>query len=423
MEKQLKDLLAYLSRRILRQYKPTIIGITGSVGKTSAKEAIFCVVSQKYSARRGLKNFNNEFGFPFAILGVDSPGKNPFLWIVLIAKALALIIFNLEFPKVLILEYGIDRPGDMAHLLSIARPNIAIITNIGLSHASYFKDFAALENEKGKLVAGVLPGGTIILNADNPQALNQKAKTKEKVLLYGLNDPADIKIFDVRENLRDAPAGISTTFSVKTPSKEFKCAIKTLGQPHVFSAAAAIAVGEVLNIDADLIVKGLKNYKPVPGRLNVISGIKKTIIIDDTYNAAPDSTKAALELLSRFPSPIKVAILGDMLELGALSEQKHLEIGKMAAGMNLQRLVTVGPQGKLIADGAKEAGMNSGKIISFDLSTQALNAVQNLLEPGDVILIKGSQGMRMEKITKEIMAEPMRAQELLCRQNEKWLRQ
>lgn len=420
MKKSFQKILATLSRQIIKKYHPIVIGITGSVGKTSAKEAIFCVVSQKHTTRRGLKNFNNEFGLPFAILGVNSPGRNPFLWLSVICKALRLIIFNQKFPQVLILEYGIDRIGDMTHLLSIAKPNIAVITNIGLSHYEYFKNEETLENEKGKLAEAVLPGGTLIVNADNPRALNQKNKTKEKVLSYGMHDLTDIQISNVKENLQNV-FDISTSFTVKTPSKKFNAFIKTLGEPHLSSIAAAIAVGESLCTEQNLILDGLKNYKPVPGRLNIIAGIKKTVIIDDTYNSAPDSARAALELLAKFPGQNKIAILGDMLELGNLSEQEHLEVGKLAAGLELTKLITVGAEGKAIADGAKAAGMDGGKILSFDLSDQTVNAVKNLMVSDTILLIKGSQGMRMEKITKEIMAEPMRATELLCRQDTKWL--
>ncbi len=327
----------------------------------------------------------------------------------------------MSFPEILILEMGVDKPGDMDYLISIARPDISIITNIGLSHYEFFKDSQTLEKEKGKLALALNKDGLLIVNADNNTSLAQKLKTKSKSLSYGLNQVSDIKITNIEEDLSQALQGVFTSFLVKTPTQNFKAVTQTLGIPHISAIAAAITVGEYLNINKEDIKKGIKEYKPTPGRLNVIAGIKKTVIIDDTYNAAPDSTKAALALLSKFPQPIKFAILGDMLELGSITDQEHIKIGELVAYMGLNKFITIGPNGKTMAKSAQIKGMDSRNILSFDNSSQALNAIQNMLIPGSVILIKGSQGMRMEKITKEIMAEPMRAEELLCRQYGKWI--
>ncbi len=316
---------------------------------------------------------------------------------------------------------GVDRPGDMDYLVSIARPDISVITNIGLSHYQYFKEAGKLENEKGKLAEALPSNGILIVNADNKSAFEQKRKTKAKILSYGIIKPADINFLNVKEDLSQPLAGVSTNFSVKTPTQSFAAITRTLGLPHLSSLCAAVSVAEALKMDKELIIKGIKEYKPTPGRLNVISGIKRTVIIDDTYNAAPDSTRAALGLLAKFPGNNKVAVLGDMLELGALSETEHQKIGALVSEMKIQKFITIGPEGKIMAAAAAQNGMDKNKILSFDASTQSLNAVQNLLEPGSIILIKGSQGMRMEKITKEIMAEPMRAEELLCRQYGKWV--
>jgi len=171
------------------------------------------------------------------------------------------------------------------------------------------------------------------------------------------------------------------------------------------------------------VIKGLQEYKPAPGRLNIIIGIKHSIIIDDTYNSSPDPVKAALRLLRKIPSEYKIAVLGDMLELGNISDQSHREIGEAAAAADLSRLVTVGPGGKIIAEGAAAAGFDRERILCFDTADEAKKPLQELMRPGSLVLIKGSQGMRMEKITKEVMAEPMRAPELLCRQYGNWLKQ
>lgn len=419
MRQLLNNFIAGLARRILAKYKPKIIGITGSIGKTSAKEAVFLVVSQKYRARKSEKNFNNELGLPLAVIGVgEPPGRSAFAWLKVFTKALWQILFKVKYPEVLVLEMGVDRPGDMDYLLSIVRPDVAVITGIGVSHYEFFKDTEAIEAEKSKIARAVEPPGFLILNADNQAALRQKQKNKAKVLTYGIKQKADVQLSKVSEQLQGKAA---SHLQVATPSGEINFSIKALGEPHQSASVCAVAAGLALNMEKDLIAKGLGQYKPTPGRLNIISGIKHSLIIDDTYNSAPDSAKAALSLLGRIPGQRKFAVLGDMLELGALSDSAHEELGKLAASFNLSHLFAVGAGGKIIASAAKAAGMSQDRVLSFDAADEARASVQRLLLPESLILIKGSQGMRMEKITQEIMSEPARAHELLCRQYGKWL--
>ncbi len=166
LKQQIQNSLAFLARHIITKYHPKVIGITGSVGKTSAKEAIYHVVSQRYRTRRPLKNFNNEFGLPLTIIGSNSPGRNVFGWLVVLAKGAGLLLFGQRFPEVLVLEMGIDRVGDMEHLTSIARPDIAVITSIGTSHYEFFRDLETLEQEKGKLAEALTEQGVLVVNGD-----------------------------------------------------------------------------------------------------------------------------------------------------------------------------------------------------------------------------------------------------------------
>ncbi len=418
MKKYIQNILAYFARSTIQKYNPVVIGITGSVGKTSAKEAIYSVVSQKFKARRPEKNFNNEFGLPLTILGMAWPGKNPLAWLKFFAQSVSLQVFPHAYPEVLVLELGVDRPGDMNHLLSIAKPHISIITTIGISHYEYFQSNEAIEREKGRIAEVLEPDEYLIVNEDNEAAARQRGKTKAKVLAYGSASSSEVRLVS-----SEADYGrFATKIQVQTPTRSIEASIKAIGTAHISSALAAIAVAESLKVETDLLLRGLSEYKPVPGRLQAIAGIKHTVILDDTYNASPDSTKAALAVLSHMPQPYKIAVLGDMLELGQLSDDAHRQIGKIVAESGITKLITVGQGGKLIADGAKDAGFDPEHIVSLDTSEQAQNPVQNLLVPESAILIKGSQGMRMEKITKEIMAEPMRAGELLCRQYGKWIK-
>ncbi|HAG27201.1 TPA: hypothetical protein DCG61_00240 [Patescibacteria group bacterium] len=409
--------LAILARQLIAKHKPKIIGITGSVGKTSARDAIYAVVSTAFWARKGHENYNNELGLPLAILGQKSPGRSAFGWGMILVKGYFSLWFG-SFPKVLVLEMGVDKPGDMDYLLSIAKPDIAVITNIGISHYEFFGSTEAVAHEKGKLVTAVSSSGAVILNADNETAYAQRTKTSAKVIGYGFGDQSDVRM-QIETEKFVVPA--ETKLIVHTPTQNFGVTVPAIGLPHISSCGSAVAVGLYLGLSIENIQKGLRSYKPVPGRLNLISGIRKTLIIDDSYNASPDSVNEALQIVNRLPHQHKVVILGDMLELGDLSESAHKKIGTQVGEMKIDKLITVGSLGKIIAEAAKLAGMDSEKIVSFNDSKEASDHIRTGLVPESAILIKGSQGVRMERISKELLADPMSATNLLPRQYGSWL--
>lgn len=409
--------LAILARAVIHKYKPVIIGITGSVGKTSARDAIFSVVRAKYTARKPDKNYNNELGLPLTILGSASPYRNPLAWLALFIKGYSLLWFRQSYPQVLVLEMGVDHPGDMDYLMTIARPHISVLTNIGMAHREFFKSEQAVAEEKRKIIQYLDDGDYAILNADSKLVMEQRGATEAQVITYSTGAEADVKVSGVEEQLI-IPARSRVAFSGKIP---LTVDVSAVGRPHISACAAAVAVAQALGIEADLIKKGLRDYRPSSGRLNLISGIKGTVIIDDSYNASPDSMKEALAVLDRMPNEKKVAALGDMLELGKITDQAHLEIGRLAGKMKLEMLVTVGINARLIAEGAHEAGMGRDKIHTFTTSEDAREFVLQNLIPGSAILVKGSQGVRMERISKEILAEPMGAHHVLPRQYGPWV--
>jgi UDP-N-acetylmuramoyl-tripeptide--D-alanyl-D-alanine ligase len=417
MKNFMANWLASLARQLIAKHNPKIIGITGSVGKTSTRDAVYAVVSTAFFARKGKKNFNNEFGLPLTIIGKDSGGRNIFAWLGVLLSAYWQLWFG-SFPEVLVLEMGVDNPGDMNYLLSIARPDVAVLTSIGVAHYEFFKSQEAVAEEKGKLLRAVAEAGAAIINADNSAALALKANLSAKVITYGFNDQSAVKLHINQESF-SVPAQSQVT--VQTPTQNFEATIAAIGVPHISSCAAAIAVGLFLGIPVAKIQAGLKAYRPVKGRLNLLSGIKKTLIVDDTYNASPDSMTEALQILARMPHHYKVAVLGDMLELGEVSEQSHHEIGELAASLRINQLILVGPQSKFIAEGALGAGMTQAQIKWFSTSLEAASHVREQLVEQSAILVKGSQGMRMEKITKELLADPMSASNVLTRQYGKWL--
>jgi UDP-N-acetylmuramoyl-tripeptide--D-alanyl-D-alanine ligase len=421
---KIKQLLAYFSHKIIAKYKPLIIGITGSVGKTSTRHAIAAALSAKYHLREPEKNFNNDIGIPLTIIGARGLDEGSFKigpiqfgWIRILLKALSVWLLPQDYPKVLVLEYGIDHPGEMDILLDIATPKIAVLTTIGVSHKEHFSTNEEIAHEKGKMAARLSENGIFVYNADDAHVSEQTKRTEAHLLSYGHTD-ADVVLQKVEETLSLQPM---TKIFIKSPVREIKVNIPAVGTAHVEAILAAIAVCEALQMETDVILKGLANYRGVPGRLNILSGIKRSVIIDDTYNAAPLSMTEALQLLGRFPINHKVAVLGDMLELGDESESAHSEIGKLVASLKINQLVTVGQLGKQIAQSALQAGMEQENIISFDNSDNAKTFVLETLQPDSVVLVKGSQGARMEKITKELLAEPMSAGQVLVRQYGHWL--
>lgn len=419
-----KELLAFFARKIIAKHRPLIIGITGSIGKTSTRHAIAAALSAKYQLREPEKNFNNEIGIPLTVIGAKGLdegtaqiGKLKLGWVRIFAKAVAVWLLPQNYPKLLVLEYGIDHPGEMDILLNIAQPKLAVLTTIGISHKEHFNSNEEIAHEKGKMAERLSSNGIFIYNADDNHVVEQTKRTKAHLVSYGRAN-ADIILESVEEKLGQE---VSTTLHIKAPTRELKITIPAVGTAHVEAILAAVAVAEALQVDTDLLLRGLAGYRAMPGRLNVLAGIKRSILIDDTYNAAPLSMEEALRLLDRFEAKHKTAVLGDMLELGDESDPAHAEIGKLVASLKLQKLVTVGELGKKIAFSAKTAGMPEDSIISFNASDEAAQQVLQMLEPDSAVLIKGSQGVRMEKITKELLAEPMSATQMLVRQYGHWL--
>lgn len=430
----LQTTLAWLARKTIQTYQPKIIGITGSVGKTSTRDATYEVLKKRFRVRKSEKNYNNEIGFPLTILGIRHQGESIFGWFSVLAGAFMKTLFrDSRYPEILILEYGIDHPGDMDYLLSIAKPSIAVVTAIGdvPVHVEFFKDPEEVVKEKTKLVKAVLPTGYVILNHDDYAVYDMKEKTRGATVTFGFEEHAEVRVSNLKIQLNkdgetgDIPEGI--TFKVEYKGNFVPVRLKnTFGVPQVYAAAAAAAVGVTLGLNLVDIADQLYEYVSPPGRMRLLQGIKKTLILDDTYNAAPEAMRAALDTLKNLPGTRKIAVLGDMLEIGTYTEQVHRAMGDYAANF-VDILFTVGPRAKFIAEEAKTRGLEQdarhlqeNQVFVFDDAVEAGKALDPMLKEGDLILVKGSQSMRMEKTVEEIMARPDKAGELLVRQEEYW---
>jgi UDP-N-acetylmuramoyl-tripeptide--D-alanyl-D-alanine ligase len=420
-------LAAILAKLTLGRYRPRVIGITGSVGKTSTKLAVATVLSiagQKRVRAAG-GNLNSELGLPLAVLGDYQQSGGPLFWFkVLLGSTLKLFLpwRRSAQPQVLVLEYGADRPGDIKKLMKIVKPDVAVVTAVGETpvHIEFYQNREEVIREKSELVVNLTPPAKAVLNADEAALLELKKKIAVPVMTFGFSQEADLRISNF-ENRSQAGKPFGISFKLETETSSVPVRIEGIfGRGQAYAAAAAAAVGLIEGLNLVEIAEALSFYRGERGRLRLIPGIKQSYLLDDSYNSSPASAENALRLLADLPASRKIAVLGDMLELGEYTIAAHEAIGQLAAEV-VDLLVTVGPRSKFLAASAKQAGLKSEDVYSFDTADQAKLAVQSLIEEGDLVLIKGSQGMRMEKIVLEVMAEPQKAPELLVRQYGKWL--
>lgn len=427
MTSLIRILLRHLARLTIKKYQPKIIGVTGSVGKTSAKQAIAQVVKMEFLVWENPKNLNNEIGLPLAILGEkDSGYRNIFKWLLIFSRAIGhLLFYRKDYPEYLVLEYGIDHIGDMAYLLTIAQPDISVITAIAPTHLEFMGTIENLQNEEGSLATTLPPKGLAILNLDNEYVAGLQRKIKANIITYGTKPEAVVRAESISQNLSESGAIKGLSFKLLSGGSSVPIVIlDTVGKPVVLVSLAAAAVGVALKISPMKIAEALKNIPLPPGRMRLIPGVKHTTLLDDTYNSSPEAAKEAIEALSLIPvadGSRRWAILGDMLELGVNSEKYHEVIGNLVASKKIDYLVTIGVQSRAIAHGALSNGLISDRVWHFATSDEGGEFIKEKLIPGDVVLIKGSQGVRCEKITKELMAEPENSKNLLCRQYHPWI--
>ncbi len=361
--------------------KPKTIAVTGSVGKTTTKEFVFSVANSKFLAHKTAGNLNNEIGMPLSVL--DMP----------------------ETTQVCVLEMGMSGLGEISHMTAIAKPDIAIITNIGNSHIECLGSRENICKAKLEIVEGVPSDGWVILNADEPMLFAQKGKLTQNMLFVSLQNPlADYRALNIREyedsTEFDLVAGNRVVTNVKIP---------TIGTHNVYDATYAFAVGVLLGMSDDEIKRGLMSFHNTGMRQNIYEygGIT---IIEDCYNAGPESMKAAVEVLSKLADKNgcrTVAVLGDMRELGDYSKQLHMEIGTLVASRHISNLVTFGREAENIALGAINHALNPENI---SINTNVENAedtaktVFGMLRPGDAVLFKASRAVRLERVIEGLKA-------------------
>ncbi len=349
------------------RFSPQVIGITGSVGKTSTKELTALVLAQKFTVLKNAGNLNNEIGLPLTLLQLTDAHQQ------------------------VVLEMGMYDVGEIETLCRIARPHIGVVTNVGPSHLARLGSLERIAAAKQELVAALPADGIAILNADDPLVMNMAAHTRARVFTYGLSPDADLWADQINseglEGVRFVLHHRSETIHVKVP---------LLGRHSVHTALRAAAVGLTQGMHWGEIVAGLQN-RNAQLRLVAIPGPHNSIILDDTYNASPDSTIAALNLLHELTAPRKIAVLGYMAELGAYEEEGHRKVGCRAAD-TVDILIAVGRRAETVAAEAIACGLDESHVHVMPSTQAALDFLRTITADGDTILVKGSRSMAMEAI-------------------------
>lgn len=426
MKKLLIRHLRSVAKRQIERFQPIVVAITGSVGKTSTRNAIAIALGTSLDVRAAKKNYNNEIGVPLAILGEKSAGRNAWEWLKLFRRAGAVQ----KFPKYLVLEYGADKPGDIKDLCALARPHVAVITAVSPVHAANYPNFAALAEEKATLGDAVPVDGLVVLNGDDQTVGLMRNRFESPTMVYGVH-VGDVTARDIRietrldEDFEPDEVFAITRATVVAGDERAELELKNaVGEAALLSCLAAVAVARHFGVPLAKAVAALNaEFGPAPGRFRPLAGIKGSLILDDTYNAAPASVLTALETLTLFAPGQeihrRVVALGKMAELGQYSEAEHRNVGKKVAEV-ADLFVAVGEEMKAAADEAKKTGMSPDRVVLVRDASEAGRYLDKVIQRGDVVLLKGSQSARMERAVKDIMAEPLRAAELIARQEPEW---
>ena len=350
-----------------------VVGITGSVGKSTTKEMVSAVLSSKYKVEKTPANHNNDIGMPMAILAMS------------------------EDTEVAVLEMGMNHFREIAYLASIGKPDVAVIINIGTMHIEHLGSMEGILKAKLEILEGMHENGKIILNGDDSLLWNQKKSGGRNAIYFGVRNPeCDLKGLEVRE------AEGMLYFLTKRDRTQFAIELALEGQHYVHDALAAIGVGMELGVSVDDIQRSLAAFQNMAGRQEIFEQNGYTVI-RDCYNAGPESMAAALNVLGN-RSGRKVAVLGDMLELGPCTRAEHYKVGRIAAE-KADILLAYGPNSEAMLRGARTGGMSAKFSRAFTEKERMIQTLKVLAKPGDAILFKGSRGMRMEQVLEAFLGE------------------
>lgn len=352
-------------------YNIPVIAITGSVGKTSTKDMVASIVSTKYKTLKTEGNFNNHIGVPLTIL-------------------------RLKDEEAMVVEMGMSNLGEISLLTKIAKPTIAVITNVGTAHIGNLGSRENILKAKLEILEGLDKNGCLIINNDNDMLHMWNEKNKQyNVIDFGISNKSYAMAKEINLD------GECSNYKLSIENNNYDVNVPIGGEPFVYNSLCAVCVGKTLNISIENIISGIKNFKLTKNRMEIIK-VNNITIINDCYNANFDSMKAGIENLAKMNAKRKIAILGDMLELGGYSEKLHKAVGKEVAKNNINELIVVGNESKNIAKEAKDCGMKEKNIHEFDKNNDVIKFIISNKEEDDCILIKASNGMHFIEIVDEL---------------------
>ncbi|MFA5392308.1 MAG: UDP-N-acetylmuramoyl-tripeptide--D-alanyl-D-alanine ligase [Candidatus Paceibacterota bacterium] len=424
--KLLQYILKILAKLVLWRYKPIVIVVTGSTGKSSTKEAIYYALKNDFQVARSTSNFNTEIGLPLTIIQGYNAKKNIFLWLINILHTFGMVIIKRRsYPKILILEMSEDQPNLVSYLTKLCRPKIGIIPWIGEIpvHVELHQSAKALQEEIQKLVSFLPQDGTAILNCDNSLSLESREKTEAEVITFGFNNDADVKISDYSLIMDKDFRKIGMILRLEYQGSYVPLKLTgVFGQPQAYALAAGVAVGLALGLHLVAIAQSLENYKLLKARTTFLQGIKNTWIFEDTYNSNPDALRAALAIFhdlvlaikreNSYPLKRRVLALGDMRELGKYSDEVHQQIASQIIE-NADIFLAVGNKMKITIEECLKLDFPQENIYWFENSLEAGKKAKELIKEGDLFLVKGSRGIHMEQVTLAIMQELEKAKDYL----------
>lgn len=415
----IRAFLGMCARLILWRKKPEIIAITGSAGKTTTKSFLSQLLSIDFNVLASSEGYNTDIGAPLVLFNEKIPQKVTSIvgWTIVSFKVFAKALFTGDYPEKIIIEMGADAPGDIEYLVKLFSPRKAIILSVLPTHLLTFKTIDEVAREKGILAKSLPEGGRLYLNYDDARVRDMSKKTRADVIFFGKEKGANWRVEDVKSDLS------GTSFTLNHFGEKVEFAAQIFGEQMIYPLTSAIVVALEEGIGEKKIKEAVSEIKPSRGRMNVIPGIKGSVIIDDSYNSSPEPAILALEFLGRGEGR-KIAVLGSMNELGDYEKEGHEKVGRKAAEA-ADLITTVGEASeKYLARAALAEGFDKEKLVSFNGSDKVGTYLKKIVRKGDIILLKGSQNkVRLEKAVEKIMAEPKKAKDILVRQSEFWQNQ
>ena len=363
-----------LARYVRRESGAKVVAITGSAGKTTTKDTIAEFLGKQYRVVKNTGNLNNHLGLPLSLLELRHGAE------------------------VAVMELGMNHAGEIRTLVGIATPEVRVWTNVGEAHIGYFGSSEAIADAKGEILEQAAANTLLVANADDPLVMARAPSFAGRTVTFGTAERADVRAVDVEDLGLDGSRA-----RVITPAGERSFSVPLLGRGHLMNVLAATATALEFNIALDAIVAAAAGLKPSTRRGAILRLPKGVTVIDDSYNSSPSALQRSLDVIARSWGARRIAVLGEMLELGELSTELHETCGRAAAASKLSRLVTIGGEpAQALGEAAVSAGMPRQAVMHFGTSAEAANAISGIVTSGDVVLVKGSRGTRTDVVVERL---------------------